>query len=136
MHVGVVGAGISGLVAATQLLRLASLESKHLTVTVFEWGRGPGGRTARKRVTLEDGTEISFDHAAPYFTSKSDQFATMVSEWTDRGLAAPWRGRFLQGSLQQPALSLSLSLTHTLSLSLSLSLSLPLSLSDSLSLSL
>ena len=45
MRVGVVGAGISGLLYAQRLSELAPT----LRVTVLEWGRGPGGRTARWR---------------------------------------------------------------------------------------
>jgi hypothetical protein len=59
-RVGVVGAGISGLVLATELQ--ANLGPK-VKVTVLEWGRGPGGRTARRRVQLENGEEVGFDHA-------------------------------------------------------------------------
>ena len=42
VHIGVIGAGVSGLVCAQHLLRAGC-------VTVLEWGRGPGGRTARKQ---------------------------------------------------------------------------------------
>ena len=67
MRVGVVGAGISGLLCAQRLVQL--VPSIH--VSVLEWGRGPGGRTARRRVNLENGhdnacdADLSFDHAAP-----------------------------------------------------------------------
>ena len=87
MRVGVVGAGISGLLCAQRLLLQAE---KPLQITVFEWGRGPGGRTARKRVTLENGEEISFDHAAPYFSAKSTAFKALLKEWEVDGCAAPW----------------------------------------------
>ena len=70
MRVGIVGAGVSGLLCAQRLLSLAGPE---LQLTVFEWGRGPGGRTARRRVTLESGVELSFDHAAPFITATPGQ---------------------------------------------------------------
>ena len=85
-RVGVIGAGISGLLCAQ---RLASAPG--LTVTVFEWGRGPGGRTARRRVTLpEHGGEVSFDHAAPFFTATSSDFRSVLQEWEQAGAAARW----------------------------------------------
>ena len=85
-RVGVIGAGISGLLCAQ---RLASAPG--LTVTVFEWGRGPGGRTARRRVTLpEHGGEVSFDHAAPFFTATSADFRSVLQEWEQAGAAARW----------------------------------------------
>lgn len=87
MRVGIIGAGVSGLVCAQRLLSLAD---GTLSVSVFEWGRGPGGRTARRRVTLKDGSEVSFDHAAPFFTAKSTEFQQMLSEWEASGHAAQW----------------------------------------------
>ena len=53
MRVGIVGAGISGLLCAQRLLSLQQAPGL-LQVTVFEWGRGPGGRTAHRRATLAD----------------------------------------------------------------------------------
>jgi hypothetical protein len=41
-------------------------------------------------VTLEGGEEISFDHAAPYFTASSDEFKGLLHEWHRDGHAAPW----------------------------------------------
>lgn len=56
MHVAVIGAGLAGLAAATDLAR-----SGH-TVTVWEKSRGAGGRTATRRGP--DG--MRFDHGAPF----------------------------------------------------------------------
>ena len=101
-RVGVIGAGISGLLCAQQLLDVP----QPLQVAVFEWGRGPGGRTARRRVTLPSTghevshpvkgacissrqptassarqhtqpimrAQVSFDHAAPFFTARTSGF--------------------------------------------------------------
>eukprot|EP00951_Prasinocladus_malaysianus_P044134 scaffold562957_cov28-Prasinocladus_malaysianus.AAC.1 len=66
VRVGLVGAGVSGLVFAKSLQE--SFPAGHVSLTVFEWGRGPGGRTARRRAQTEDGAALAFDHAAPYFT--------------------------------------------------------------------
>lgn len=60
-------------------------------MTVFEWGRGPGGRSARRRVTLPgDGGELSFDHAVPFFTAASADFQAVLREWEQAGAAARW----------------------------------------------
>jgi len=86
MRVGIIGAGLSGLMCAQRLSELAP----SLQVSVLEWGRGPGGRTARRRVTLDNGTELSFDHAAPYFSASTDAFRGILSDWQAAGVVAPW----------------------------------------------
>ena len=87
MRVGVIGAGISGLLCAQRLLASAPMD---LHVSIFEWGRGPGGRTARRRVTLPEGEEVSFDHAAPFFTAVSPAFQALLSEWQSAGHTVEW----------------------------------------------
>ena len=84
--VGVVGAGISGLVASTRLLE----RSPGLQVVILEWGRGPGGRTARKRVPLPSGAEVSFDHATPFFCAHTRKFRELLSGWEAAGVALRW----------------------------------------------
>lgn len=84
--VAVIGAGISGLATAQRL-------SQRLSggITVIEWGRGPGGRTARKRVQTVDGsTEMSFDHACPFIDSSSETFM----EWLPAESVERWNGMF------------------------------------------
>ena len=102
MRVGVIGAGISGLVCAKRLLELAAPTNLQLTVTTLEWGRGAGGRTARRRIKIKPpptsspaavSTEqdISFDHAAPYFSARTEIFRErLLKEWQAQGLAAEW----------------------------------------------
>jgi renalase len=95
MRVGVVGAGLSGLLCAQRLSERASASSSAATlarlhISVLEWGRGPGGRTARRRVTTQDGVELSFDHAAPYFSARTDAFRGLLASWQAAGVAAPW----------------------------------------------
>lgn len=79
-RVAVVGAGLSGLSAARELWRAGT------EVTVFERGRGPGGRAARRRA---EGFE--FDHGAQYFTARTPDFAALTEDWVSRGVAAQWR---------------------------------------------
>lgn len=78
----VVGAGWSGLTAATRLA------SQGYSVVVVEKSRGPGGRSATRR---RDG--FVFDHGAQYLTARSDAFARQVEAWAGAGLLAPWRPR-------------------------------------------
>ena len=79
MHINIVGAGLSGLMAAQ------SLQAHGHTVTVFDKGRGVGGRLATRR--MEDAT---LDHGAQFFTVRSDEFATHVNEWVSAGVVHEW----------------------------------------------
>ena len=79
MHINIVGAGLSGLMAARELQR-----SGH-SVTVFDKGRGVGGRLATRRI--EDAT---LDHGAQFFTVRSDEYAAHVNEWIAAGVVHEW----------------------------------------------
>lgn len=79
MNIIVVGAGLSGLMAAQ------SLQSHGHTVTVFDKGRGVGGRLATRR--MEDAT---LDHGAQFFTVRSDEFAQHVESWIAAGVVHEW----------------------------------------------
>ena len=70
-----------------------------MSVTCFEAGRGPGGRTSSRRTDLGH-----FDHGASYFAPKTEAFAKTVDEWVTAGAAAEWRGRF--GTLRDGAFRL------------------------------
>jgi len=95
LKIGVVGAGVSGLTCATTIVRLLCKKKDpghkaNFHIVVLEWGRGVGGRTAQRRVR-KDGVEYKFDHAAPYFTAKTDAFRTgLLADWIANGLAAPF----------------------------------------------
>ncbi|NNF57030.1 MAG: NAD(P)-binding protein, partial [Rhodothermaceae bacterium] len=79
--VAIVGAGLSGLVAAR------TLSDQGLAVQVFDKGRGPGGRMSTRRTD-----NFSFDHGAQYFTVRDDRFRRYISAWLDEGLVQPWDG--------------------------------------------
>lgn len=79
MRVIVVGAGLSGLMAAHELVR-----NGH-DVVVFDKGRGIGGRLATRRI--EDAT---LDHGAQFFTVRSDEFAAHVQTWLGAGVVHEW----------------------------------------------
>lgn len=86
-RVAVVGAGISGLTAASRLARGGC------AVTVYETGRGPGGRTSTRRAG-PDGAGWQFDHGAQYFSAKDPAFRAIVEDWRAEGLVAEWTGVF------------------------------------------
>lgn len=83
MRVVVVGAGISGLVAAR------TLRDAGATVTVVDKGRSPGGRMATRRM---GGATV--DHGAQFFTVRTPAFARQVDDWRDRGLVRVWSHGF------------------------------------------
>ena len=85
-RVAVIGAGISGLSCAAELVA-ASLD-----VRVFEKSRGAGGRMSTRRVD-ELGEQADFDHGAQYFTVRDPSFRQRVERWVDEGVAAVWHGR-------------------------------------------
>lgn len=79
VHTIIVGAGISGLLAAR------SLTSVGQRVAVLEKSRGRGGRMATRRM----GSRV-LDHGAQYFTTRDRQFLSFVTEWKQKGLLREW----------------------------------------------
>ena len=79
-QVAVIGAGISGLLAAR------TLADHGLNVTVFDKSRGVGGRMSTRRV---DG-EPRFDHGAQYFTARDPRFQRYVESWEKQNIVARW----------------------------------------------
>ena len=83
MRYAIVGAGMAGLACADAL--------KHVghSVTLFDKGRGPGGRMSTRRLPTSLG-EVAIDHGAQYFTARDPAFAQLVATWRDLGIAVPW----------------------------------------------
>ncbi|TFE02289.1 NAD(P)/FAD-dependent oxidoreductase [Jeotgalibacillus salarius] len=79
MKIGVIGAGMSGLMAAR------TLQAAGHDVEVIEKGKSVGGRLATRRIN--DGQA---DHGAVYFTVRSDHFKHEVKEWESAGLVNEW----------------------------------------------
>lgn len=79
MKVAIVGAGMSGLMAARTLV-----EAGH-EVVVFDKGRSPGGRLATRRI---EGARL--DHGAQFFTVRDEQFARHVHQWQDDDVVREW----------------------------------------------
>jgi predicted NAD/FAD-dependent oxidoreductase len=79
----IIGAGMAGL-ACADVLSCAG----H-AVTLFDKGRGPGGRMSTRRLATPLG-EVAFDHGAQYFTAREPGFCSQVADWADRHIVAPW----------------------------------------------
>ena len=82
-RIAVVGGGIAGLSAAR------SLADHGMQVTVFDKGRGPGGRCATRRITADHGT-ASFDHGTAIFSARDPRFLRMLHMWEQCGVVAQW----------------------------------------------
>ena len=80
--VGIIGAGIAGLVCAR------TLAANAFDVKVFDKGRGVGGRTATRRAE----PDLAFDHGAQYFTARDARFHKVTADWLSRGVVAEWLG--------------------------------------------
>lgn len=88
----VVGAGISGLLAARALVTAG------WKITVVDKGRGVGGRMATRRIVdRRVGTGI-FDHGAQFFTVREERFQEHVTTWLEAGVAAEWSRGFPDAS--------------------------------------
>ncbi|OYX13322.1 MAG: hypothetical protein B7Z15_07630, partial [Rhizobiales bacterium 32-66-8] len=79
-RIAIIGAGIGGLTLAEAL-------TGHAKITVFETGRGVGGRTASRR----EGS-YRFDHGAPCFTVRTPAFETWLAPLRAAGIVAEWSG--------------------------------------------
>jgi renalase len=79
MNYLIVGAGLAGLTAARQLQALGG------QVTVFDKGRGPGGRMATRRIGGQ-----RFDHGAQHFSATTPRFRSIVEEWRAAGVVEEW----------------------------------------------
>ena len=83
----IVGAGVSGLLAARHLV------ANGFQVLLIDKGRGVGGRMSRRRA--EQG---GFDHGAQYFTARSETFKRLVEEWEKLGVVRIWSRGFCDSS--------------------------------------
>lgn len=75
----ILGAGLSGVVAARQLA------TSGRRGTVIDKGRGVGGRLATRRL---EGAVL--DHGAQFFTARSDAFARFVDQAITAGVVTEW----------------------------------------------
>ncbi|GAA3934045.1 hypothetical protein GCM10022277_33300 [Litoribacillus peritrichatus] len=82
--VAVIGAGLSGLVAAKRL------QDEGLRVACFEKARGSGGRLSSKRLVTEQGLNISFDLGCSAVTATTDVFKKQLETWAEDHVVSPW----------------------------------------------
>lgn len=80
-RIAIIGAGMAGLTAATQL-------APHAHVEVFEKSWRAGGRMATRHYD-----SYSFDHGAQYFTAKSEAFQQFLQPWLAQGVVMPWHAQ-------------------------------------------
>ena len=83
MEFAIIGAGMAGLSCADML------SADGHSVTLFDKGRGAGGRMSTRRLQTSLG-EVTFDHGAQYFTARDPAFRHLVGEWGELGISAPW----------------------------------------------
>ncbi len=79
----VIGAGVSGLIAA------CILKASGVNALVLDKGRGLGGRLATRRTPLG-----VFDHGAQFFTARDPLFRVWVEAWLKAGIVRPWATGF------------------------------------------
>lgn len=84
-RIAVVGAGLSGLIAAHRL------QDAGRDVVVFDKGRRPGGRA-----NTREHDEYRFDHGAQFFTVRDDRIRALLSRWLEAGHVAPWEGKLVR----------------------------------------
>lgn len=88
MDIAIVGAGMAGLSCADSLVAAGH------RVTLFDKGRGPGGRMSSRRAETPLG-QCRFDHGAPSFSPRNGPFQAAVDAWMSAGAVALWQGRFV-----------------------------------------
>ncbi len=86
-EVVVVGAGVAGLCAASELVQAG------VRVIVLEKSRGVGGRMATRRIG-----EAVFDHGAQYFTIRGRAFGNVVGDAHRAGVVAKWCDGFARAA--------------------------------------
>ena len=89
----IIGAGIAGLLCATEL------NKNGYSVRVLDKGRGSGGRMATRRMGA-----ARLDHGAQFFTLRDTRFQRYVDEWLAAGVVREWfcRAPYDSGSRRYP----------------------------------
>ena len=83
MDIAIIGAGMAGLSCADSLTLAGH------RVSLFDKGRGPGGRMSARRMDI-DGATVTFDHGAQYFTARDPAFLAQIEKWESEGIVARW----------------------------------------------
>jgi len=87
--IAIIGAGLAGAAAGR------SLQEAGHQVTLFDKGRGPGGRMSTRRMETALGT-VRLDHGAQFFTVRGEGLTKAVVGWTAAGACAPWQGKLIK----------------------------------------
>lgn len=91
-RVAVVGGGVAGLVCAR------TLQDHGISVTLFDKGRGPGGRMSTRRTGAGP-----FDHGTQFFTAFDRRMNRYIESWRTDGIVAAWTGGFASiGNEREP----------------------------------
>ncbi len=91
----IVGAGLSGLVAAN------ALGEAGVRCLLLDKGHRAGGRLATRRFDT-GGPAARADHGAQFFTVRSPDFAELVHHWRRAGIVREWCHGFLPGGDGHP----------------------------------
>ena len=89
----IVGAGLSGLMAARALIEHG------YSVQVIDRGRSVGGRLATRRI----GETGLADHGAQFFTVRTSTLQSYIDRWRALGLAYVWGTGWSDGSVKRTA---------------------------------
>jgi len=85
VRVGVVGAGVAGCALAKKL------KDAGANVTIFEMGRGAGGRMATRKT--RDFPGLAINHGAPLFTASKEPFKELLTPLIAAGKVKKFEGR-------------------------------------------
>lgn len=87
MVIAIIGAGLSGLVAANRLAQAGH------EVTVFEKSRGFGGRMATRYKSGD--RSVKFDHGTSFLSARGADFKAFLNDFADKGMLRKWTNKFL-----------------------------------------
>lgn len=80
----IIGGGMAGLIAGNVLQR------NGVAVTIWDKGRGIGGRLATRRIVHPVSGAGVFDYGMQAFSVSEPQFQLWVDEWLERGIVDRW----------------------------------------------
>lgn len=83
LRIVIIGAGITGLTLALKL-------QKHFDVTVYDKGRGLGGRMSTRKAE-----PFKFDHGAQFFTARGKAFQNFLEPLIKNGDVQHWQGKVI-----------------------------------------
>lgn len=84
MKIAIIGAGISGIILANEIKKIAE-------VTLFEKSRGVGGRMSTRSIE-----NYQFDHGAQHFTPKTAAFADFLQPLLEQKVVKQWDAEFCE----------------------------------------